>query len=163
MKQKTFTGKSQTWLTKFWTQGHLEPACYLHTLAMDVIPRVSSFPWEGMSRDLWMTWNSFICPNPNFTCTLSSLYLGGSNFKRHQPCLQTEHSRNPSQCSKQTSRCSITVNMGRLVQMLNFEVQVLGLLCICAGCITCFNILFKRTFLSAFSRRNVHFTQCENS
>lgn len=37
--------------------------------------------------------------------------------------------------------------MGRLVQTLNFEVQVLGLLCICGGCITCFKILFKRTFL----------------
>lgn len=109
-EQNTFTGKSQTWLTKFWTQEHLEPAAScLHTLAMDVIPRASSFPWEGMSRDLWMTWKSFFFPPPPILLVSHLLCIWEeATSKGISLVLQIEHPRNESQCSRQTSHCSIT-------------------------------------------------------
>lgn len=131
-EQKPFTGKSQTWSTKFWTQEHFEPAAsYLHTQAMDVIPRASSFPWEGMSRDLWMTWKSFfffppILLVPHLLCIWEEATSKGISL-----VLQIEHSRNVSQCSRQTSHCSITKHgeVGTNTQFWNSSFRCTVYLC----------------------------------
>lgn len=147
-EQKTFTGKSQTWLTKFWTQEHLEPAAScLHTLAMHVIPRASSFPWEGMSRDLWMTWKSFFSPYPPILLVPRLLCIWEeATSKGISLVLQTEHSRNESQCSRQTSHCSITKHgeVGTNTQFWSSSFRSTVYLC---GMYYVFNILFKRAFL----------------
>lgn len=62
------------------------------------------FPWEGISRRLWMTWKSFVfLPLPPILLVLCLLCIWEeATSKDISLILQSERSKNPRQCPRQT-------------------------------------------------------------